>query len=295
MKIKSLLSLVLILGFVFVAGTTQAANTKPLVTPTYGVGGTVSGMVGGVTNMMGRGDSGSMLIRLNSAQINSLNGIGSAISDVDTTLHVGQIVSQIMNSAKSKKIDRLCARTAMLKFEDAMAEAWKVYAQANTDAFTARRTAVSSAWDATVLSTGYKSVASAYVNFNKQKLAANKVYNKAKLTAIKNWTNETNACPLAGAANLTPTIAITSPVTGATLASTTPIVITASAAYYNTTDTAGIKEVIFYNGTEAINTDTSAPYSYEWTATVGSKSLTASVLDKDGRRATSSAVTITVN
>lgn len=292
MKTRLFLSLALILGIMAVATNAQAANTNSM---NYGIGGVISGLGNSyypTTN--GRGATG-MLVQLNSSQISGINGISSASNDVNINIQVGQVVSQIMNTVKSKKVDRLCAKTAMLKFEDATAEAWKTYAQANTDAFTAKRAAVNTAWDATNLSTGYRAVAMAYANFNKQKLVALKAYNKAKVVAIKAWTTETNACPLAGTAGLTPTISITAPATGATLASTSPITITAEAKYYKD-GTPGIQEVIFYNGAEAINKDTSAPYTYDWTTTtVGSKTLTTSVLDKDGRRATSSAVTITVN
>jgi hypothetical protein len=279
MSKKIFFSLSLFICLFSIATTIQAANS-------------ISANKNGLGSMMGYSSIGN-LIQLNNTQRNTINGIGSYTNDVDVNTSIGQITSQIMTSSRAKKVDRLCAKTAMLKFEDSIAEGWKAYSQSIADAFATRKTAVSSAWDSSSLTTGYRGVAKAYVDFNKQKRLANLAYNKAKMVSMKTWITETNACPLAGT-NMTPTISITSPANGSTLASTSPISIVANASSY--AGTAGIQKVSFFKGNTLISEDTSSPYSYDWTATAtGTISFTASVLDKDGRRATSSEISITVN
>ncbi|MCX6880093.1 MAG: Ig-like domain-containing protein [Verrucomicrobia bacterium] len=90
-------------------------------------------------------------------------------------------------------------------------------------------------------------------------------------------------------ANQPPTVAITSPTTGATVS--TNFTIDATAADSDGT----IISVAFYDGATLLNTDTVSPYSYAWSgASVGSHSLTAVALDNGGLTTTSAAVNVTV-
>jgi hypothetical protein len=91
--------------------------------------------------------------------------------------------------------------------------------------------------------------------------------------------------------NRAPTVSTTAPATGSSYTSGTSITLAATAA-----DTAPgtVTSVSFYDGTTLIGTDTSSPYTYSWTPTVGSHSVTAKATDNGGATATSSAITITV-
>ena len=64
--------------------------------------------------------------------------------------------------------------------------------------------------------------------------------------------------------NTAPTVAITSPANGATVFLSTTLQATAS-------DTNGVTQVAFYDGTKLIGTDTSAPYSVSWSTLLVSK------------------------
>ncbi|HEX8704107.1 MAG TPA: Ig-like domain-containing protein [Myxococcaceae bacterium] len=90
--------------------------------------------------------------------------------------------------------------------------------------------------------------------------------------------------------NTGPTVAITSPGNGATVSLSTTIQATAS-------DTSGVTQVAFYDGTKLLGTDTTAPYSLSWNlllVTRGQHTLTARATDAVGNVTTSSAVVVTV-
>lgn len=93
------------------------------------------------------------------------------------------------------------------------------------------------------------------------------------------------------AANVPPTVSLTSPTTGASFAAPGTITLTASAA-----DTDGtISKVEFFNGTTLLGTATAAPYSFTWSnVALGAYSLTAKATDNGGLVTTSAAVAITV-
>jgi hypothetical protein len=95
----------------------------------------------------------------------------------------------------------------------------------------------------------------------------------------------------AGGNNMAPTASITSPSNGATFTAPTSVTINATAS-----DSDGsVSEVDFYVDGSWIGTDTTNPYSFAWTATVGTHSLTAVATDNGGASGTSAAVSITVN
>jgi phosphatidylserine/phosphatidylglycerophosphate/cardiolipin synthase-like enzyme/regulation of enolase protein 1 (concanavalin A-like superfamily) len=91
--------------------------------------------------------------------------------------------------------------------------------------------------------------------------------------------------------NLPPSVSITAPSAGATF--TAPANFTISAA---ATDSDGsVVKVDFYSGNTLIGTDTTAPFSFSWSAVpAGSYSLTAIATDSGNSTATSAAVSVTV-
>jgi len=102
----------------------------------------------------------------------------------------------------------------------------------------------------------------------------------------------TPSAPLSVRANRAPTVSITSPASGATFAGPATVTINANA---NDTD-GSIGNVEFYQGSNLLGSDASAPYSFGWTGvTGGSYSLTVKAYDNLGAVTTSSAVNITVS
>ena len=92
--------------------------------------------------------------------------------------------------------------------------------------------------------------------------------------------------------NQLPTVAITAPVSGATLSAPASVTITASASDADGT----IANVDFYVGSQLIGSDTSAPYTAAWNnVAAGSYSLTAVARDNGGATRTSTAVSVTVS
>ncbi|WP_395851944.1 Ig-like domain-containing protein [Cystobacter fuscus] len=93
--------------------------------------------------------------------------------------------------------------------------------------------------------------------------------------------------------NTGPAVAITSPANGASLSAlslSTTIQATAS-------DARGVTQVVFYDGSTVLGTDTTAPYSVSWsilTAAKGQHTLTARATDAVGNVTTSAAVTVTI-
>ncbi len=91
--------------------------------------------------------------------------------------------------------------------------------------------------------------------------------------------------------NTAPTVALTAPGNGASLFLSTTL--QASAA-----DNVGVTQVVFYDGTKVLGTDTTAPYSYSWnllSVTKGYLTLTARAHDAAGNVTTSAPVTVKVN
>jgi hypothetical protein len=91
--------------------------------------------------------------------------------------------------------------------------------------------------------------------------------------------------------NTGPTVAITSPANGASLLLATTVQASAS-------DTSGVTQVVFYDGTRVIGTDTTSPYSVSWNllgVTKGSHTLTAQARDALGNVRTSAPITVKVN
>jgi hypothetical protein len=89
---------------------------------------------------------------------------------------------------------------------------------------------------------------------------------------------------------LTPSIALTSPLSGATYAAPATVPLTASV----TANGHAITQVQFYNGTTLLGTVAAAPYSFSWSnVSVGSYSLTAKVVYDAGSTATSALVNVT--
>jgi hypothetical protein len=91
--------------------------------------------------------------------------------------------------------------------------------------------------------------------------------------------------------NTPPTVAITSPLNGGTVFLSTTIQASA-------TDNSNIvTQVVFYDGTTVIGTDTTAPYSVSWSTlllTRGPHTLTARATDSAGNVTTSAGVIVTV-
>ena len=97
--------------------------------------------------------------------------------------------------------------------------------------------------------------------------------------------------PDSGPVNTPPTVALTSPATGTSVADGVAVVLTASAADANGT----VAKVEFFDGSTLLGTATAAPYSISWTAAVGgAHSLTARATDNAGAATTSAPVAVTV-
>ncbi|HYG38265.1 MAG TPA: Ig-like domain-containing protein [Cytophagales bacterium] len=95
-----------------------------------------------------------------------------------------------------------------------------------------------------------------------------------------------------GTSNISPTATITSPANNAVFNAPATITLNATAS-----DTDGtISKVEFFNGTNKLGEDLSAPYSFTWTnVAAGSYSLTAKATDNLSASGSSSVVNITVN
>jgi hypothetical protein len=90
--------------------------------------------------------------------------------------------------------------------------------------------------------------------------------------------------------NAPPTVAITAPSNGATVFLSTTIQATAS-------DDNSVAQVAFYDGTKLIGTDTTAPYSVNWSTLVapkGQHTLTARATDVAGNVTSSAGIVVTV-
>lgn len=95
----------------------------------------------------------------------------------------------------------------------------------------------------------------------------------------------------AGGQNAAPSVSVTSPANGASVAPGATVPITANA---NDTD-GNVTKVEFFRGATKLGEDVTAPYCFAWSnATAGAHSLTAKATDNGGATATSAAVNITV-
>ncbi len=93
-------------------------------------------------------------------------------------------------------------------------------------------------------------------------------------------------------ANVPPTVAMTSPSSGATFTAPATVSLSATADDSNGT----IAKVDFYAGSSLLGTVTAAPYTLTWSGVgAGTYSLTAVATDNEGAATTSTAVVITVN
>lgn len=110
-----------------------------------------------------------------------------------------------------------------------------------------------------------------------------------------NWYRDLGSCGAGGGgggSNNAPSVQITAPAGGASFTAPASITISASAA-----DTDGtIAKVEFFRGSTSLGTDTSAPYSFNWTGVAqGAYALTAVATDNAGAMRTSTAVNVMVN
>ncbi|HXW04606.1 MAG TPA: Ig-like domain-containing protein [Vicinamibacterales bacterium] len=99
------------------------------------------------------------------------------------------------------------------------------------------------------------------------------------------------AISVSGSTNQLPSVAITSPASGATFTAPATVAIAASASDADGT----VSRVDFYQGTTLIGSDTTAPYTASWSnVATGNYSLTAVARDNAGGTRTSAAVSVTV-
>ena len=92
-------------------------------------------------------------------------------------------------------------------------------------------------------------------------------------------------------ANKPPVVTLTQPANGASYVAPADVTLAASASDPDGT----IARVEFYSGTSLLNSDTTAPYSFNWPSVpAGTYSLTAIAYDNASAQATSAVVTITV-
>ena len=88
-----------------------------------------------------------------------------------------------------------------------------------------------------------------------------------------------------------PTVSITAPANGSTFVlSATPVTISANAADADGT----VSQVEFFVDGTSVGVDNASPYSVNWTATIGNKTLTAVATDNNNATATSASVNISV-
>jgi hypothetical protein len=94
-----------------------------------------------------------------------------------------------------------------------------------------------------------------------------------------------------GAANVPPTVVLTSPAVGASVVAPASVVVSADASDGD----GSVSRVDFYAGTTLLGSDSTAPYSVTWSNVgAGSYSLTAVAVDSGGASTTSSPVLLTV-
>lgn len=115
------------------------------------------------------------------------------------------------------------------------------------------------------------------------------------LTAVATDNNnlKTTSAPVSITIVGAPAVSLTSPAQGATFAGGATIALAASAT---PASGATLSQVQFYDGAALLNTDTTAPYEFNWSgAAGGAHTLTARATDNFGNSSTSAPVSITVN
>jgi len=91
--------------------------------------------------------------------------------------------------------------------------------------------------------------------------------------------------------NPSPTVSVTAPANGLTVATGADIMLKANASDDNGT----IKRVEFYEGANKLGEDSDAPYEFEWKdVEAGNYSITVIAIDNDGAKTTSPVISITV-
>jgi RHS repeat-associated protein len=91
--------------------------------------------------------------------------------------------------------------------------------------------------------------------------------------------------------NQPPTVSLSSPANGSSFTAPASVSLAATAADANGT----VSSVAFYNGSTLLGTDTTAPYTFNWTnVAAGTYSITARATDNASATTTSAAVSITV-
>jgi hypothetical protein len=98
------------------------------------------------------------------------------------------------------------------------------------------------------------------------------------------------AAALANSPNIPPAVSITAPANNATLSTSSPITVTATASDSDGT----VSSVAFYANGVLIGLDTASPYSISWSPSAGSYTLTAVATDNLGASTTSAAIGIVV-
>lgn len=116
---------------------------------------------------------------------------------------------------------------------------------------------------------------------------------QAKAYDDKGGVTVSAAVPIVVKANVAPTVSVSTSATAANLVgpgATVPLNATAA-------DSDGtVAKVDFYNGTVLIGTDTTAPFSFNWTGVaIGTYSITAKATDDKGVATTSAPISVTVN
>jgi hypothetical protein len=119
--------------------------------------------------------------------------------------------------------------------------------------------------------------------------SGNKTFNASEYTADPALRPKLTVVYVAGTRNTPPTVSITSPASGASVAVGSSVAISASAS-----DSNGIASVQFLVNGTPVGTDSTAPYSVSWTPpAAGSYTLTAVATDNAGGKATSAAIAVT--
>ncbi|MBM3754422.1 MAG: LamG domain-containing protein, partial [Acidobacteria bacterium] len=129
-------------------------------------------------------------------------------------------------------------------------------------------------------------------SFNWTNVAAGNYTLTAK--AIGSNGTSTTSAPIAivVTAPAAPTVNITAPANNASFVAPASVTINANA----TTTQGTVTQVEFYNGATLLNSDTTAPYSFNWAnVAAGNYTLTAKAIGSNGLSTTSAAVSILVN
>ncbi|MBM3754421.1 MAG: hypothetical protein FJW38_10625 [Acidobacteria bacterium] len=129
-------------------------------------------------------------------------------------------------------------------------------------------------------------------SFNWTNVAAGNYTLTAK--AIGSNSTSTTSAPIAivVTAPAAPSVGITAPANNASFVAPASVTINANA----TTTQGTITQVEFYNGATLLNTDTTAPYSFNWTnVAAGNYTLTAKAIGSNGTSTTSTPIGIVVN